>query len=67
MPLLEFAKKTHRPLVIFAENFEAEPLTTMVINKLKNNLSIVAVKTPIFDGSDILNDIATSTGATVLS
>ena len=31
---LEFAKRTHRPMVIIAQDFEAEALTTMVVNKL---------------------------------
>ena len=34
LPFLEFAKKTQKPLIIVAQDFEAEPLTTMVVNKL---------------------------------
>jgi chaperonin GroEL len=44
---MEFSKKTHKPLVIIAQDFEAEALTTMVVNKLQNSLKIVAVKAPI--------------------
>ena len=64
---LEFAKKTHKPMIIVAEDFETEALTTMVINKLQNGLKIVAVKAPILSGKDYLEDIAIFTGATLLS
>lgn len=64
---LEFAKKTHKPLVIVAQDFEAEALTTMVINKLQNGMKLVAVKAPIVGGDDYLEDIAIFTGATLLS
>lgn len=67
LQFMEFAKKTHKPLVIVAEDFEAEPLTAMVINKLQNGLKIVAIKAPIVNGSAYLEDIAVFTGATILS
>ena len=43
--LLEFAKKTHRPLIIVAQDFSSEALTSLVVNKLKLNfwVSIRAV------------------------
>lgn len=34
MSFLEFSKKTYKPVIIFAQDFEAEALSTMVINKL---------------------------------
>ncbi len=42
-------------------------MTTMVINKLKNGLKVVAVKAPIVNGSDYLEDIAILSGAKLLS
>jgi len=45
--LLEFAKKTQKPLVIIAEDFSSEALTAMVVNRLQLNLKIVAIKTPL--------------------
>lgn len=41
-------------MVIIAQDFEAEALTTMVVNKLQNALKIVAVKAPIISGQDYL-------------
>jgi chaperonin GroEL len=67
IPFLEFAKKTQKPLIILAQDFEAEPLTTIVVNKLQNGLKIVAVKAPIANGSAYLEDIAVFTGSTLLS
>lgn len=64
---MEFAKKTLKPLVIVAQDFEAEPLTTMVINKLQNGLKLVAVKAPIANGTAYLEDIAVFTGGSLLS
>ena len=51
---LEFSKKTHKPLVLVAQDFEAEALTTMVVNKLQNQLKVVAVKAPIVSGKEFL-------------
>lgn len=54
-------------MVIIAHDFEAEVLTTMVINKLQNGLKIVAVKAPIAGPKDFLEDIAIFTGGTLIS
>jgi chaperonin GroEL len=64
---MEFSKKTHKPLVIIAQDFEAEALTTMVVNKLQNALKIVAVKAPIILTQEYLEDIAIFTGAQLIS
>jgi len=45
--MLEFAKKTMRPLVVIAHDFSSEALTSMVVNKLQLNLKVVAVKAPM--------------------
>ncbi|CDW87350.1 molecular chaperone [Stylonychia lemnae] len=67
VPFLEFAKKTYKPVIIIAQDFEAEPLTTMVVNKLQNNLKICAVKAPMINGRDYLEDLSILTGSTMLS
>jgi chaperonin GroEL len=64
---MEFSKKTHRPIIIIAQDFEAEALTTMVVNKLQNALKIVAVKAPIIMGKEYMEDIAIFTGANMIS
>jgi chaperonin GroEL len=64
---MEFSKKTHKPIVIIAQDFEAEALTTMVVNKLQNALKIVAVKAPIILTREYMEDIAVFTGANMIS
>jgi len=46
--LLEFCKKTMRPMIIVAQDFSSEALTALVVNRLQLNLPLVAIKTPIF-------------------
>jgi chaperonin GroEL len=60
---MEFAKTTHKPVIIIAQDFEAEPLSTMVVNKLQTGLKIVAVKLPIINGREYLEDISIFTGS----
>ena len=45
--LLEFAKKTQRPLLVIAEDFSSQALTAMVVNRLQLGLKIVPIKTPM--------------------
>jgi chaperonin GroEL len=69
VPLLDAAVQAHQPLLIVAENIEAEALATLVVNKLRGTLSVVAVKAPGFGDRRraMLEDMAVLTGGTVLS
>jgi chaperonin GroEL len=70
LPLLEkLAQSGKKDLVLIAEDVEGEVLTTLVLNRLKGVFNTVAVKAPAFGDrrKEILDDIATLTGATVIS
>jgi chaperonin GroEL len=70
LPLLEkLAQSGKKDLVLIAEDVEGEALGTLILNRLKGVFNTVAVKAPAFGDrrSDILNDIAILTGATVVS
>ena len=69
LPLLEQTVQMSKPVLIVADDIEGEALTTLVINKLRGTLNVVAVKAPAFGDrrKAILEDIAILTGGEVIS
>ena len=67
VPLLEQVMQNGMKLLIVAEDIEGEALSTLIVNRLRGTLNVVAVKAPGFRRKEMLQDIATLTGGTVIS
>ena len=69
IPILEVAARDGRPLLIVAEEVEGQLLAALIINRMRNNMKIAAVKAPRYgeERRAILEDLAAVTGATMVS
>ena len=66
---MELISKTNQPLLIISDNVEKEALATLIINKIRGILNVVAVRAPGFGDrrKALLEDLAVLTGGQVIS
>ena len=69
LPILEVVARDGRPLVIVAEQIEGQLLAALIMNRMRNNMKISAIKAPRYgeERRNILKDLALVTGATLIS
>ena len=69
LPILEVVARDGRPFVIVAEEIEGQLLAALIINRMRNNMKIAAVKAPMYgeERRALLEDLALVTGATFIS
>ena len=69
VPVLEFAVKQRKPILLIAQDYDDEVIQNLKINRLQNRVSVCAVKAPSYGNyrSDILEDLAILTGAKVVT
>ena len=69
LPILEVVARDGRPFVIVAEEIEGQLLAALIVNRMRNNMKIAAIKAPMYgeERRSLLEDLATITGASFIS